>query len=159
MAIDASAVLGSPQLAGVKVNPRGLGKAAGARASGASVGGAVGAAIGATRGQKAEKEKAEYASASQTPEFGRLAYLAVTSGEVALITLKSGLVTVKLGEVITRRPRSDVGLAELGKGVSTAPLTITLAGGEVWQLEVPGPSKKHAQGVVEALGDSRASAG
>jgi hypothetical protein len=152
MAIDASAALGSPQLAGVKVNPRGLGKATGAQASGASVGGAVGAAISTVRGQRAERERAEYASASSTPDFGRLAYLAVTGSEVALITLKSGLVTVKLDKVVARRPRGDVGSAVLGKGLSTAPLTITLTGGETWELEVPGPSKKHAQGVVEILG-------
>jgi hypothetical protein len=151
MAIDASALLGSPQLAGVKVNPRGLGKAVGAQASGASVGGALGAAVSAARGQRAEKERAQYASASRTPEFGRLAYLAVTDSEVALITLKSGLVTVKLDEVIARRPRGDLVSAVLGKGVSTAPLTITLADGETWELEVPGPSKKHARGVVEVL--------
>jgi hypothetical protein len=159
MAIDASQVLGSPQLAGVKVNPRGLGKSRGASASGASVGGAVGAAISATRQQKAGEQKAEWASTSRTPEFGRLAYLAVSNAEVALIKLKSGLVTVKLDEVVVRLPRSDVRSAELGQGVSTAPLTISLANGDTWQLEVPGPSKKHAKAVVDALERLPASAG
>ncbi len=38
MAHDASEILGSPQLAGVKVNPRGLGRRAGANATGAYAG-------------------------------------------------------------------------------------------------------------------------
>ena len=159
MAIDAAEVLGSPQLAGVKVNPRGLGKSRGASASGAGVGGVVGAAISATRQQKAGQQKAEWASTSQTPDFGRLAYLAVSSSELALIKLKSGLVTVKLDEVVVRLSRSDVRSAELGKGTSTAPLTITFANGDTWQLEVPGPSKKHARAVVDALEGSPASSG
>jgi hypothetical protein len=151
MAIDASDLLGSPQLAGVKVNSRGTGKRAGATAAGAAGGGIVGAAIGATRQGKAGREKAEWASASQTPEFGRVGYLAVTANELALIRMKSGLVTMKLDEVLVRLPRSDVRGVELGKGVSTAPLVVTLAHGETWQLEVPAPSKKHAQAVVDAL--------
>lgn len=157
MAIDASEVLGSPQLAGVKVNPRGQGKRSGASASGAAVGGLAGAAISATRGQKAGQQEAEWGSASQTPDFGRLAYLAVSTNELALIKLKSGLVTLKLDEVVVRLPRSEVRGAELGKGVSTAPLTITLANGDTWQLEVPGPSKKHAQATVDALGSPASS--
>lgn len=98
MALDASTVLGSPQLAGVKVNPRGAGKALGAKYSGVS-GGLIGSAIGAARGMKAEQKKVEIA----------------------------------------------------GGGVSPS-LTITFGDGGTWQLEVPRPSKKHAQEVVRALG-------
>jgi hypothetical protein len=150
MALDASSVLGSPQLAGVKVNPRGAGRSKIA-ASAALGGGVVGAAIGAGAGMKAERKQAQIASASETPNFGRLAYLAVTEDELALIRLKSGMVTVHLDEVIACVPRSDVASAELGGGVSPS-LTITFGTGGSWQLEVPRPSKKHAQEVVHALG-------
>jgi hypothetical protein len=150
MAIDVSGVLGAQQIAGVKVNPRGLGKARGAGMSGANVGGAIGAAISATRQGKAQQEKAQFASTSHTPSFGRLAFLAVTGDEVALVKLKSGIVTLKPGEVIVRLPRSDVASAELGGGVSPS-LTVTLSNGDAWQLEVPRPSKKNAEAVVHAL--------
>jgi len=88
---------------------------------------------------------------SDAPKFGRLAYLAVTDSELALIKLKSGLVTVKLDEVIVRIPRTEVASAELGSGMVT-PLTIKFGDGDTWQLEVPPPNKKHAQEVVHALG-------
>jgi hypothetical protein len=151
MALDASQVLGSPQLAGVKVNPRGAGRSRGASSVGVGVGGLVGGAISAGASMKADKRKVEFAAESETPKFGRLAYLAVTEGELALVELKSGMVTVHLGEVITRVPRSEVASAELGGGVSPA-LTITFGGHGDWQLEVPRPSKKHAQEVVDTLG-------
>jgi hypothetical protein len=137
MAFDASSVLGSPQLAGVKVNPRGMAK----RVAG-NVGGRLPARI--VYGSSDQ-------TTSQSPDFGRLAYLAVTASELALIKLKSGLMTSKLDEVIARVPRSDVASAELGSGMVT-PLTIKFGDGDRWQLEVPPPNKKHAQDVVHALG-------
>ena len=73
----ASEILGSPQRAGVKVNPRGCGKRAGANVTVCNAG-VVGAAISATAVGKANKEKAQFEAESQTPQFGRLAWLAVT---------------------------------------------------------------------------------
>jgi hypothetical protein len=137
MAFDASTMLSSPQLAGVKVNPKGMAK----RVSG-GVAGSLPARI--VYGKTDQ-------TTSQTPNFGRLAYLAVTDSELALITLKSGLVTSKLDEVIARIPRSEVQSAELGSGLAS-PLKITFSNGDTWQLEVPPPNKKHAQAVVHALG-------
>jgi hypothetical protein len=153
MALDASEILGASQLAGVKVNPRGAGKSKAASFSG-MYGGLVGAGIGAAAGMKAEQSQAQTASGSQTPRFGRLAFLAVTAQEVALIEVKSKVVTVYLGEVIARVPRGEVASVELsGGGLYSPPLTVTFASGDTWQLEVPKPSKKHAQAVVDALGD------
>jgi hypothetical protein len=86
---------------------------------------------------------------SETPKFDRVAYLAVTEDELALIKLK-GLVTFTLDEVIARVPRSDVASAELGSGIASS-LTITFGDRDSWQLEVPRPSKKNAQAVVDAL--------
>ena len=52
MALDASQLLGSPQLAGVKVSPRGLAKGTALGSAGIGVGGLLGGAISATAGRK-----------------------------------------------------------------------------------------------------------
>jgi hypothetical protein len=154
MAHDASQILGSPQLAGVKVNPRGYGKRQGANFSGMYVGGVLGAAISATAAGRANKKKAQADAASSAPKFGRLAYLAATAEELALIELKTkGAVHLELGETIARVPRTEVASAELGGGhtLFSPPLTVTFTNGEAWLLEVPRPSRKQAQAVVDAL--------
>jgi hypothetical protein len=152
MASDAGEVLGSPQLAGVKVNPRGMAKSKSVGMSGMYAG-VIGAAAGAAAGMRAEKKQAQMAAESVTPKFGRLAYLAVTAEEVALIEMKlKGMVGLELHDVIVRVPRSEVASAELGGGgLFSPPLTITFTNGGTWQLEVPRPSKKHAKEVVQTL--------
>jgi hypothetical protein len=137
MAIDASALLGSPQVAGVKVNPRGMAK----RVAGNQVGRATARVV----------LGASDTSPSQTPDFGRNAFLAVTADDLALVRLNSGLVTFKLDEILARVPRRDVTSVELGDGLVSG-LTIDFRNGDRWQLEVPRPSRKHAQEVVRALG-------
>jgi hypothetical protein len=137
MAFDASHIIGSPQLAGVTVLPRGMSM----RQSSATGGGlAARIALGPT-GE----------TASDAPNFGRMAYLAVTDSELALVKVKTGRVTTKLDEVIVRIPCTDVASAELGSGV-ISPLTITFGDGDIWRLEVSRLNKKHAQAVVHALG-------
>jgi hypothetical protein len=148
MALDASQLLGSPQLAGVKVSPRGLTKSTALGSAGLGVGGLLGGAISATAGAKAGRRQAE--TGSDTPKFGRVAYLAVTQEELALIKL-TGLATFKLDEVIARVPRSDVASAEIGRSLAPS-LTITFGSGGSWQLEVARVSKKDAEAVVHALG-------
>ena len=92
------------------------------------------------------------ASESETPKFGRLAYLAVTADELALIEVKSKVVGTYLDEVIVRVPRSELASVELdGGGLYALPLTVTFSGGDRWELEVPKPSKKHAKEVVQTL--------
>ncbi len=134
MALDASGLLGSSQLAGTKINPRGLSKKT-------TIQQATGL-IGALPPMQA-----------QTPDIGRLAYLAVTTDEVALITI-TGFLTAKLGQVISRVPRHNITSATLGHGYVEA-LVITLADGGTWQLEVPTVSRKAAQEVVAVLAPSR----
>ncbi len=94
MALDASQLLGSPQLAGAKVNPRGM-----ARRVARNVAGTLPARIAYGPNDRAP---------SETPSFGRLAYLAVTDRELALIKLRSGVVRVFLDEVVVRIPRTEV---------------------------------------------------
>jgi hypothetical protein len=149
MALDASELLGSPQLAGAKVNPRGTGKRR--MAGGAGLGGGlVGAALGAAASMRAEKQQATTAAASETPDFSGIAYVAVTANDLALIKLVSKVVTVQLGEIIARVPRATVASAEVGGGVSPS-LTIAFHDGGSWLLEVPRPFKKSAEGIVRAL--------
>ena len=149
MALDASHVLGAQQLAGVRVNPKGFLKRRAAAGAGMYAGGAVGAVVGAAAGARAGRQEQELASVSETPSF-RLAYLAVTADELALIRLKTGLVGVKLAEVIERVSRSEVASGELGGGVSPA-LTVGFRDGGEWLLEVPRPFKRDAEEVVRML--------
>src|ERR671933_2402346 len=106
MGLDASQVLGSPQIAGARVNPKGFAKKT-ITASAAKHAGVVGAAVTARAGYKAQQEQATAAEASDTPKF-KLAYLALTADELALVRLKAGLVSTKFGEVLVRVPRSEV---------------------------------------------------
>jgi hypothetical protein len=139
MAIDASGVLGSPQLAGVKVNPGGY-----AWRLARSESGTLAADI--VLGGQPHSGRAE------TPPFGRLAFLAVTDQEVALVKLKARkVVMLKAAEVVARVPRSQLQTAELGPGY-VAPLALIFAGGGSWRLEVPPPSKRYARAVMRALG-------
>ena len=148
MGLDASDVLGSPQIAGARVNPKGFAKKT-ITASGAKHAGVVGAAVTARAGYTAQQEQAAAAAASDTPSF-KLAYLALTADELALVRLKAGLVSTKLGEVLLRVPRSDVASVEMGGGFSSA-LTVTLRDGGSWLLEVPKVSKKDAEKLVGEL--------
>lgn len=149
MGIDASKVLGSPQLAGARVNPKGFGKKTIAQFAGMNAG-LVGAAVTARAGLKAQEEQAQAATESVAPQF-RLAYLAVTADEVSLIRLKTGMVSTKLAEVLVRVPRADVTSAEMGSGLSPS-LTIEFRDGDSWLLEVPRVSKKDAEKLVGVLG-------
>lgn len=120
---------------------------------GAAGAGVIGPAAGAAAGMRAEKKQAQMAAESVTPKFGRLAYLAVTAQEVALVEMKlKGMVGLELHDVIVRVPRSEVASAELGGGgLFSPPLTITFTNGSTWQLEVPRPNKKQAKEVVATL--------
>ena len=137
MAFNASHIIGSPELAGVTVLPSGISKR-----QASATGGGLPARI--ALGPTGE-------TASDAPDFGRMAYLAVTDSELALVKVKTGRLTTKLDEMIVRIPCSDVASAELGSGV-ICPLTITFDNGDVWRLEVSRLNKKHAQAVVHALG-------
>ena|ERR1700722_10069111 len=137
MAFDASQIIGSQQLAGVTVLPRGMSKRQ-ASATGGRLAASV--ALGST-GE----------TASAAPDFGRQAYIAVSKDEFVLVGIKTGRWTTKLDDVIVRIPRSDVASAEVGSGV-ICPLTITFDDGDVWRLEVSRLNKKHAQAVADTLG-------
>lgn len=152
MGIDVSTLVGSAQLAGTQVSPRGFGKKAIKGGAGMYVGGAVGAAISAYGQQRGGKEKARWAAESQTPAFGAHGFLALTEDELTLVKMKQGLASIKPVEVIARVPRSDVATIELRGGVPMSPLTVSFENGESWQLEVPMVSKGKAKNLVGVLG-------
>jgi hypothetical protein len=139
MALDASTILGSPQLAGCKVNPRGTNKATIRKAGmGEGLGGAV---AGAVAGRHVDEEKAQ-AAGSVTPSFVMIGWLALTANELALVSIdrKRGL---KLDQVLGRVPRSDVRSIELGKAAPmiSKPLIVTFTNGNQWVFEVPALGK------------------
>jgi hypothetical protein len=119
--------------------------------AGMYVGGVVGAAISARGQQKGGEQKAAWAAGAQTPKFGAHGFLALTEEELTLVKMKQGLASLKPVEVIARVPRSDVATIELGGGVPMSPLTVSFAGGESWQLEVPMVSKGKAKNLVGVL--------
>jgi hypothetical protein len=154
MALDASEKLGTPQIAGVRVNRRGFGKSIMARGSGGAggVGGVLGRAmVSVWAGKKAKTEQSE-AAVSSAPPFGKIAFLVLTEGELALIDTDSRT-TVKLTDVLARVNRSEVTSIEVGKAgpMLAKPITVTFVNGQIWLLEVPAPLKRGAKKLANAF--------
>ena len=164
MALNASKILGSDQTAGVRVNNRGYGKtlmsgsrgmAGGTMAGGAAsgVGGAIGSVLMSRWASKrATAERAE-AVASTAPRFGKLAFLALTQNELALIDMDVKT-TAKLTTVLARVARSEVTSVQMAKAgpLMAKPLTVMFANGERWLLEVPALMKRDGRKLVRAFG-------
>ncbi len=134
MALDASQILGSPQLAGVRVSPRGSARRI---------------AKGSNPALRFVRDN-EPCKPDQTPPFGLNGYLAVTDHELALIGLRMGWRNLRIDHVVTRIPRRAVASVELGDAPN-APLTVTLGNGERWELEVPTFYGGQAKKVAAAL--------
>jgi hypothetical protein len=136
MAWDASQPLGAQQRAGAFVNPRGF---------------AWQDLASSFVGPAAKKFVSQ--NTSQTPRFGRAAFLAVTDREIALLTIRSGRLNgSRLGEVLARVPRSDVASARLSPGVLRTNLTIGFTDGATWDFEVSPLIRRPLVKVVHALG-------
>lgn len=118
---------------------------------GAMGGGLLGAAGGELASGKAAKSGS--AASAETPVFKGKALLALTEADVALVTLKSGSLTSKAGEVIARMPRDQVAQAKLADGM-VPKLSITFADGSAWSMDVPRVIKKQGdtKRIVELLG-------
>ncbi len=144
---DASSALRAPQLAGTWVNSKGTARKLVSSVAGRELAGAVGSiAAGTIAGRSAD-------GVTDTPDFGRDAYLAISENEVALVKTKQGLMKLKLtDEVHARAERSAVAHAALGSGKLACPLTITFVNGSRWELDVPRGGKSAAEKVVGLLG-------
>ena len=107
--------------------------------------GAVAATVVASRSSKA----------SRVPTFGRVAYLAASETEVALIKTKSGALKMKVtDEVLARAPRAELETAELKDGKLISHMRMQFTNGTVWEFDVPKIGKKNAKELVFALGGS-----
>ena len=147
MADDASTALGAPQIAGTLVNPKGMTKKVTASVAGGVVGGAAGhLAAGLATGSA-------YQGAPEVPDFGRVAYVAASAEDLALVKTKTGMLKMKVtDEALARVPRAEIASAVLDQGTLLSHLTIAFTNGVVWEFDVPKAAKKTAQGLVTALG-------
>lgn len=153
MAIDASELLGAPQIAAVKVMARGATMSRAWNQGGAAGGliGAVGGAFASGKaGQKGVAERAE------TPPFRGQALLALTDAEVALVGLKQGAISAKPTAVIARAPRDQITDATMSGGL-VPKLSISFSDGSAWSMDVPRVVKKQGDSnrIVELLGAAR----
>jgi hypothetical protein len=139
MALDASRVLGSPQLAATKVWPRGQAWRTAARVN-YSADAVLLAPLVAWMMYGPRPDRAP----TQTPQFGWAALLAVTKDELALVSLTA---RAPAG-VIARVPLSELRNFDLERSRGVWPLTITLGNGDIWRLEVPRGNKKAARAVA-----------
>jgi len=147
VASDASEVLGSPEVAGTFLSPKGLTSRMTVMAAGRVVGGLIGtvAADKATGGERYEG----------APDFGQVGYVAVTQDEVAIVRGKKGAFKPKVGdEVVARVRRTDVQAVEFDKGALKGSLKIQFADGGWWEFEIPKIYRKTTEKVVEALAPS-----
>ena len=133
MGLDASALIGAPEIAAANVNPSGFGKRAGLREAGLA--GEALAAVSSGR------------PPAGTPEFRRIARLVVTNEEVALVAIERG----RLSGVLARVPRNTVVSAEVGGGLLNTPVTIAFQDGGAWRFEVSRLIRRQAQAVVDVL--------
>jgi hypothetical protein len=141
MAGEGTTALGAPEIAGTMVNPRGFTK----KMSVGAVGGVVGAVAATAVASRSSK-------ASDVPAFGRVAYLAASETEVALIKTKSGALKMKVtGEALARAPRAEIETVELKDGKLIAHLRLQFANGTVWEFDVPKIGKKNAKHLVLTL--------
>jgi hypothetical protein len=147
MADDASTALGAPEIAGTMVNPKGMTKKVTASVAGGVVGGVAGnLAAGLATGPA-------YQGAPEVPSFGRVAYVAASADDLALVKTKSGMLKMKVtDEVLARVPRAELASTVLDQGTLLSHLTITFTNGVVWEFDIPKAAKKTAQGLVKALG-------
>jgi hypothetical protein len=148
MANDASAALGAPEIAGTLVNPGGYMKKTVARTAGREVAGLVGSVAAglAVRDGRAE--------VSGVPDFGRVAYVAVSATEVAVVKTKLGWKMTPTDVVLARAPRDELASAELEEGRLVSHLRLHFANGRLWEFDVPKSDKKTARAVVAALESS-----
>jgi hypothetical protein len=138
VAHDASQLLGAQQLAGTTVNPGGFGWEVGT--------------YGLPVIGKAVAKKHAQQDTSDTPKFPRIAFLAVTDQEIALLKIGSGGFNGRLQEVTARVPRSDVASAGVSRGLLRCGVTIKFTDGGSWELEVSRLIRRRARQVVQALG-------
>jgi hypothetical protein len=140
MAYDTTELLGTKQLAGAVLLSRGQ-----AWQHDVARRGLVGPAIGAAAKKIAKEDT------SETPGFGRSAFLAVTDTEVALLTVRRGG-PGNFGDVIVRVPRTEVTSAKLSPGFLRTNVTIDFTNGGTWEFEQSPLVRPVLVKIIRALG-------
>jgi hypothetical protein len=155
LALDASAVLGKPEIAGAQVSPLGTYKATIAKVRGGNVQLVEGALFWRRfLRKKLAAEQAE-AAAAQTPTYGNRGYLALTADDLVLLGVDAS-VRVKLTEPLVTISRTQVASAAIGKAgvmLGSLPLRITLTNGDEWVFEVPRVVRRKGKQIVAELAD------
>ena len=159
MKLDATQLLGAPELAGVKVNPPGLAKATMARGTALGGGGLLATAVQSvamtainSKLKNAAQADRDRAVESSAPPFRKIAWLALTTTELALLEVDARVTLRLTGTVLARAPRDTVAAIELArvKPLAPAPLTVTFTDGRVWIFEIPAPVKAKAKELIAA---------
>jgi hypothetical protein len=150
--VDASSVLGAPQIAGTWVSKKGSATGMVASVAGNQAAGVVGRlAADAVSGRNQP-------GPAETPELPAAgAFLALSADQLALVKTKRGLLKPKIeNDTWATAARSDIASAELGGGTLSVPLTISFTNGVSWTFEVAKAGKKAAEELVAALGGGAA---
>ena len=137
MAYDASEILGSPQVAGARVMDTGaIARHAAGLGGVGLVGGVTGAVLSPSATELVERHQKAEQAGSETPALRGGAFLAASADDLALITVKVGMVKSSLNKVLARIPRSDVKSVAYEGGV-VSKLTVSLTDDTTWSFHVP----------------------
>jgi hypothetical protein len=153
LALDASAVLGKPEVAGAQVSALGTYKASITKVRAGNVQLMEGALFWRRFLRKKLAAEQAQAAAAQTPKFGNRGYLALTADDLVLVGVDAS-VRVKLTEPLVTVSRGQVAAAEIGKAgvmLGSLPLRITLANGDQWVFEVPRVVRRKGKQLVAEL--------
>jgi hypothetical protein len=149
MAIDASPLLGTHQLAGAVVYLRGADHHQRAQPLTSTGPGSSGALASAFLKDNIDRQHVECAVPT-TPAFGGPGFLALTTDDVVLLTIRQGLLTAKPSAVLAKVPRAHVAGATLGVGM-TPVLSLLFDNGQAWSFDITRKATYYAKTFVEAL--------
>lgn len=135
MTTDVSILIGAPQRAAVRVMSKG------STAKTLALG-TLGLAMAEASGQQAK---------NQTPAFGRVGLLAVTTDEVVLVSM-TGAITLKPKEVVARVRREQIAAMTVGGGIASTRVVLLFTDSTAWVVEVPKNTASQARAVAAELG-------
>lgn len=145
MELDVSHELSSPQLAATKVCPRGQAwRQASQQAYNPLAMLVAPLAARIVFGRRPDRAPA------QTPQFGQVAWLAITKDELALVRRRKSS-KGRTFEALARVPMAEVRTFDLDHARLVWPLTITFRDGGTWRLETPPFTNKRASAVAAVV--------
>lgn len=141
---DASQAMGEPVSHAAVVSPKGQGKKLMAAGAMRQVAGVAGAIAG---------EKMAGKRPPSTPGGFEGGYMIMALGRqnVAFFEAKNGLLKKKLGKLLATHPRAEVTSMEMGGGTLTKEVTLELADGTNYPLEVPRANAGGVEKLIKAL--------